>query len=266
MPGSKDKIAVIGYGAMAKSLGSSLAVRGLGFRIGATLVPVGHEPPDDREIAVFNSVRDLVLWEPSLVVECAGHKAVTTSVPEILTAGLSVVISSIGALGDEAIRAALRDAATNGGRLSLVSGAIGGLDILRSAKLAGLQTVVYRGTKPPAAWIGTPAEESVELNAISEATVIFQGPASEAARLYPKNANVTAAVALAGIGFEKTQVTLVADPTARTNAHHVEGVGAFGRFEITLENNPLPENPKTSWLAALSVEQAVLRHFQAVEF
>jgi aspartate dehydrogenase len=79
--------------------------------------------------------------------------------------------------------------------------------------------------------------------------------------LYPKNANVTAAVALAGVGFERTQVRLIADPAATGNGHALMAEGAFGRFRITLDNAPLPDNPKTSWLAALSVEREVLAHF-----
>ena len=70
---------------------------------------------------------------------------------------------------------------------------------------------------------------------------------------------------LAGIGFADTKVTLVADPHASGNTHKVNAAGAFGRFEISLENKPLPDNPKTSWLAALSVEQALHRHFQRIE-
>jgi aspartate dehydrogenase len=267
MPSDENKVAVIGFGAMATSLANSLATRDDGPRIGATLIPVGHTIPEGFDIAIFHDVDALQAWRPSLVVECAGHESVSTSVPELLKAGIPVVIVSIGALADEGLRTLLEAAATTGGAaLSIASGAIGGLDVLRSAKLAGLNSVNYRGVKPPAAWAGTPAETSVDLRALQSARVIFEGNAAEAASLYPKNANVTAAVALAGIGFEQTTVTLVADPHARSNSHHVEGVGAFGRFSISLENTPLPGNPKTSWLAALSVEQAVLRHFQPVKF
>ena len=76
---------------------------------------------------------------------------------------------------------------------------------------------------------------------------------------------VAAAVALAGVGFEKTRVRLIADPAAPGNTHELEARGAFGDFRIVLNNKPLPENPKTSWLAALSVEQAVMRRFSFLE-
>lgn len=260
------KVAVIGYGAMARSLAASLESHGSGVHLGAVLVPADRAVTVDADIELFRTVEDLIAWQPALVVECASHEAVRGPVVDLLAAGIDVVVASIGAMADDETRARLERAAeASGGRLSIVSGAIGGLDILRSARLAGLENVTYVGRKPPGAWLGTPAETLLDLKALREPAVIFEGSAAEAAALYPKNANVTAAVALAGIGFHETRVTLVADPNARGNSHNLIGQGAFGSFEVTLENNPLPDNPKTSWLAALSVEQAVLRHFQTIE-
>ncbi len=125
--------------------------------------------------------------------------------------------------------------------------------------------MTYVGRKPPAAWKDTPAETLLDLARLDRPATFYEGSAASAARDYPKNTNVTAAVALAGIGFDRTSVRLIADPTATGNVHEVEATGAFGSFHIVLNNKPLPDNPKTSWLAALSVEQAVLRHFSALE-
>lgn len=259
------KVAVIGFGAMARSLDQSLRDAGSDIEISATLVPhdidVGHDG-----VAVFHDVAALVKWGPSVVVECASHAAVKHSVPALLRAGIDVIVVSIGSLGDVDLLHALEQAAAAGGsRLTVASGAIGGLDVLRSAKIAGLDSVVYTGTKPTSAWKGTPAEKTVDLANLQERTVIFEGNAADASLHYPKNANVTAAVALAGVGFADTKVTLVADPHASGNSHKVSAAGSFGKFEISLENKPLPDNPKTSWLAALSVEQALHRHFQRIE-
>lgn len=261
------KIAVIGYGAMAKSLRASLQAHSE-FDLTAALLPpdVPVEPADEASIKIFRYVEDLVSWGPSVVVECASHVAVQEYAEPLLNAGIDVIVASIGSLADKEFLAKLEAAASRGGsRLSVVSGAIGGLDVLRSARIAGLNQVIYSGSKPPNAWKGTPADETFDLGALIEPTVIFEGTAAEAARLYPKNANVTAAVALAGVGFDDTKVTLVADPDSKSNRHSVEAVGAFGRFTISLENNPLPDNPKTSWLAALSIEQCLVRQFQNIE-
>ncbi|MGY5808926.1 aspartate dehydrogenase [Rhizobium sp. LEGMi198b] len=262
------KIAIIGFGAMARSLQASLANSGDDFEIRATLLPEEFRVAADipQSVNAFGSVDELLEWRPSLVVECASHEAVHDAVPSLLAAGVDVVVVSIGSLSDASLLTKLEAAAKSGkSRLTVASGAIGGLDVLRSAKIAGLSNVVYTGSKPPAAWKGTPADEQFDLTSLTERTVIFDGNAAGAAKLYPKNANVTAAVALAGVGFEETRVTLIADPGSASNTHQVEAEGAFGRFSIVLENRPLPDNPKTSWLAALSIEQCITRHFQNIE-
>ncbi|KRW95200.1 aspartate dehydrogenase [Paracoccus sp. MKU1] len=259
-------IVSIGFGAMARSLAASLEKGGSGLRLGGFLLPE-HLPTDaPAGMRRWNSVDDLIAARPDLVIECATHAAVRETVPQLLEAGIDVVIVSIGALGDAGTVARIEAAAKTGrARAIAVSGAIGGLDVLRSARLAGLDSVAYIGRKPPIAWKGTPAERLLDLPNLKEATVFYEGDAVEAARDYPKNTNVTAAVALAGLGFQNTKVRLIADPAASGNTHELEAKGAFGSFHILLNNKPLPENPKTSWLAALSVEQAVLRHFSSLE-
>ena len=252
------RLAAIGYGAMARALDTALARRGEGFRLDAVLT---RSPPPDGP-RWFGSVAELLALRPSLVVECASHTAVRDVVPEVLAAGIDVVVASAGALADAALVARLDAAAAAGAsRLTVASGAIGGLDALRAARLAGLESVVYEGRKPPVAWRGTPAEQAFDLDVLASATVVFEGAARESAVLYPKNANVTAAVALAGVGFDRTQVRLIADPAAAGNSHMLTARGAFGRFRIALENAALPQNPRTSWLAALSIEQEVRTHF-----
>ena len=116
----------------------------------------------------------------------------------------------------------------------------------------------YRSRKPPAAWRGSPAEKLVDLGALTRRTVLYRGTAGEAALLYPQNANVAAAVALAGLGFDATEVELVADPDAPGNVHEIEAEGAAGRFAIQLQGKPSRSNPKTSALAAMSVARALL--------
>ena len=115
----------------------------------------------------------------------------------------------------------------------------------------------YRSRKPPAAWRGSPAEKVADLDKLTQRTVLYKGNAGEAALLYPQNANVAAAVALAGLGFDATEVELVADPDAPGNVHEIEAEGAAGRFAIHLQGKPSRSNPKTSALAAMSVARAL---------
>jgi aspartate dehydrogenase len=218
--------------------------------------------PELGGVALFTSAADLIRWEPDLVVECAGHAVVKAILPPLLEQGIDVILVSVGALSDDGVRARLEHASSLGkARLITVSGAIGALDALQAARMAGLSEVKYVGRKPPQAWRGTAAEDLVDLDHIVVPTLIYQGSASESARRFPQNANVTAAVALAGIGFDDTQVSLIADPTVTTNVHELSVTGAFGHFRIHFENKPLPDNPKTSWLAALSIESELKRYF-----
>ena len=263
------RVGIIGLGAIGKRVLGALQTQHLPL---ACYAAINHAAEvdgyaKDHNVELFTEVQQLIDWKPDLVIECAGHSAVVHAVPAFLHAGVDVVIASIGALADKALAANLELVAQKGGaRLILVSGAIGGLDAMRSARSAGLDEVLYIGRKPPKAWVGTPAEEEFDLDQIKVPTTIFRGTAAHASVRFPKNANVTAAVALSGVGFDRTQVELIADPTVEKNVHEVNAKGAFGELSIRLVNNALPDNVKTSWLAALSIEEAVSKQLLSTVF
>jgi aspartate dehydrogenase len=184
----------------------------------------------------------------------------------VLEAGSDLVVVSAGALADRALYEKLAAAAEKGkAKLLIVAGAVGGIDALAAARHGGLARVRYTSRKPPKAWKSTPAEKIADLAKLSAETVLYTGRADEAARAYPQNANVCATIALAGAGWDKTEVTLVADPAAEGNIHQIEAEGAFGRMTVEMRGKPLPDNPKTSSLAALSVLRAIRNRASAVE-
>lgn len=260
-------VALIGGGAIAGVIARSLIEQYPGIRLVGAL---GHDVDRakerlDHRVPITSSIDELLGWKPSLVVECAGHEALAEHGVAVLRNGIDLVVASVGALANRDLEQALRDAAARGGsHIRIPSGAIGGLDALAAARVGGLDAVRYAGRKPIPAWRGTPAEDVVDLDSLDKAAVIFEGSAREAALTYPQNANVTAATALAGVGFDATRVTLFADPHARGNEHEIEAEGRFGRMKFSVVNAPLPENPKTSSLAAYSLVRCVIAPTESI--
>lgn len=227
--------------------------------------PVRAELPSGA--SRVDGVDALLATQPDVVVECAGHAALREFGPRVLEAGKDLLVASVGALADAETEAALRRSAMKGSaRVLLGSGALGALDILAAAKLAGLTRVSYVARKAPQAWANTPAAALVDLAALTGPATFFEGNAREAALRFPQNANVAAAVALAGAGFEATQVQLVADPAATGNRHLITAEGAFGAFEFSVMGRVLPDNPKTSMLAPFSLARSLLNLRACVAF
>lgn len=202
---------------------------------------------------------------PDFAIECAGHGALHGVVPQLLRRGIDTIVASIGAFAEPGLPEMLEQAAAEGNaQLVLVSGAIPGIDALSAAANTRLENVSYVGRKPPSGWFGTPAEDQVDLASLAQATVIFEGSARDGALLFPRNANVAAAVALAGVGFDRTQVQLIADPAVDCNIHRLTARGEFGELDVTVAARPLAANPKTSALAAYSIIHAARRRARRI--
>ena len=208
---------------------------------------------------VRTELAGLLADKPDIVAECASHIAVEEFGAPILESGCDLIVISIGSLADDSLRAKLELGAKRGcSRLVLPAGAIGGIDALAAARLSGLDHVLYTGRKPPKAWRGTPAEELLDLESLREPQIFFEGTARIAAQSYPFNANVTATLALAGIGFDQTHVRLIADPHVSSNVHEFEVRSGCGEFLIQLKGRPSASNPKTSQMAGYSVARELL--------
>lgn len=198
-----------------------------------------------------------------LVVEAAGQGAVAELAVPALEAGCDVLLSSVGALADTHLRKRVIHTADCEGQIVHVpSGAIAGLDAVRTAALTGdLKSVSLTTTKPPDGLAGAPylTKNSVDLDGLESPEIVFEGPATEAATAFPSNINVAMALSLAGIGPDETRVQIVADPDEANNVHRIAASGEMGDIETTVRNVPSPTNPKTSYLAAISVIERVRR-------
>jgi aspartate dehydrogenase len=174
---------------------------------------------------------------------------------------VTLVTISAGALADEALLARLEAAAREcGARIIVPSGAIAGLDGIESAAALGIDSVTHIVRKPPIALL--PADEAAAVVASGEPRELYRGPARESVARFPANVNVVAAVSLAGIGLDRTQAVVIADPALRHNTHEVIAEGSFGRIRVQVENVPSPQNPKTGVLTAGSILR-VLRRLDA---
>jgi aspartate dehydrogenase len=190
-----------------------------------------------------------------LVVEAASQAAVAQYALDVLESKKDLMIMSVGALGDEKLLENIKKEAERAGkRVHVPSGAILGIDGVKAAKVAGIEEAILT-TRKPAKTLASSAyvrERDIDLTKIKTPTVVFEGSAREAVKAFPESVNVAATLSLAGIGFDKTKVRIVADPSLDRNVHEIHAKGQAGEFITEARNVPSPDNPRTSYLAALS--------------
>lgn len=253
------RVALIGFGAIGRAVVRLVAEGAAGEIeiVGALVREVRRARPAGPP--VVGTLEELLALRPEVVVEAAGHEALRAHGPRVLRAGVDLIAVSVGALADPAVEAELRAAARAGGaRLRIASGAIGALDAIGAAAVGGIKRVVHTTRKPARALLGS--EDAAALGGERE---LFRGPAREGVRLFPESVNVAAAVSLAGVGFDRTELRVVADAAIERNEHCVEVEGAFGRLRFEIANVPSDENPRTGRLVAMSIVHA-LRQRRAV--
>jgi aspartate dehydrogenase len=256
--GQAMRLAIIGLGAIGHEVMAAAGRGDLGPRISLCAVLVRRPRQDGGDARITADPERFLAARPELVLECAGHTAVRDHGARCLRAGADLVLTSIGALVDDRLRADLETAAAAGGRrLILASAGIGALDILSAAAVGGLERVAITVRKDPSAWWGTEAERVCDLATLREPAVVYEGPVREGAARYPQNVNIAAAVALAGLGLDRTILTIVADPTITTHVVEIEAQGAFGSFRFTEDVVPSEGNPKTGKLVAMALIKTI---------
>lgn len=257
---------LIGYGAIGESLikaafageaGSCRPVVVLEIPnfVEATRAKVRRQGWD---LPVTSDPEEFFAVPSGLIVECAGHAALKAYAVRSLESGRDLLAVSVGAFVDEELLYDVMQAADHlGRRVSVPSGAMLGLDGISAAAVGRIDEVTITTRKPPAAWKGTSAEQTVNLETVTEPVCVYEGPAREAVRLFPQNVNVAAAVSLAGVGLDRTSIRVFVDPTITRNTHEVRLRGEFGELGVYVQSLPSPTNPKTGLLTLMSVTRAM---------
>jgi len=195
---------------------------------------------------------DKLVTKSDLLIEAASGSVSANLLEKAIRKKKDIMIMSVGGLvGKENL---LKNAEKAGINVYIPSGALAGIDALKSARISKIESVTLTTKKPIEGLKDAPylSEHRIDINGIREETVIFEGNVSEAVKGFPKNINVSALLSLAGLGAKKTKVKIVVSPESGKNSHQVEIKGDFGIIKTETINVPSKANPKTSMLAALS--------------
>jgi len=191
-----------------------------------------------------------------IVFEAASQEAVDQYAKDILLVGKDLIIMSIGSLFNDIFRGELEEIARNNNcKIYPPSGAVCGIDGVLSASVDAIDEVTLVTTKSP---------ESLGKK-FDKRTIVFEGNSRDAVETFPRNINVAASLSLAGVGFDKTKVQIVADPVVSRINHKILAHGKFGRLRAEVENMPNPKNPKSSYMASLSAIATLKRIINPIQ-
>jgi aspartate dehydrogenase len=207
------------------------------------------------------TIEDLV-DRSDLIIEAASQEALKQFATQILESGKDLMIMSVGALVDDDFRNELGSIAKKKGcKIYVPTGAVCGIDGIKSGSVEDIEEIQLITQKPPTAFKNEAyiIEKGIDLDVVTSPLVLFEGSAREAVKIFPRNINVAATVSLAGIGFERTKVKIIADPGINENSHTIVATGKFGTMKAQVKNFPSERNPKTSMLAALSAVSVLKR-------
>ena len=242
------RVGLLGLGTIARGVLALLSPSDDIEVVGAIVAHPDKARPDLR-VSICSDVEQLLLHQPQVVAEMGGHPALRCHGPAVLRAGIDLLVLSVGALAEPETEQAIVQAACEGHSQAIIlSGGIGALDAIASARAGGLERVTHTTRKPPRTLLGYDIDEPREL---------FSGPAREGVLRFPESINVAAAVSFAGLGLDRTQVRVIADPKVQQNHHEVVAEGAFGQLRFEITNVPTQENPRTGRLVAMSVVHAL---------
>ena len=249
-------VAIGGLGAIGFPVARQLAQGLPGFRLAAVAARDAARA-QTRLAAAGIAVPVVPLAElarrSDIVVECLPAGQFRAIAEPAIASGRIFVPLSAGALLDHVDL--IERAREAGARIVVPTGALLGLDAVRAAAEGEIRSVTMTTRKPPRGLAGAPylVERGISLERLAAPLKVFDGTARDGARGFPDNVNVAAALALAGIGPERTRLAIWADPNLERNTHLIEVDADSARFSMTIQNIPSAENPRTGRLTPLSV-------------
>lgn len=250
--GKKRTVALVGLGTLSREF-CRLFEPALSDDYQLVGALVRHAPDEiPNGLQVFYDVDGLLTTRPDFVVEFAGVGAVKEYGEAVLAAGSNFVVASVGALADEAVLARLKAAAKHGGSaMYVMSGAVGGFDVLRTMALYPGTRFTIENVKAPGSLSGAPGlhgrEPSREMP-----EELFRGSAQEAIREFPKNVNVAIASALAAGAISDAEVVIRSVPGKNDSTHAICAENRLARTRIEVSSSPDPANPCSSTVTAWS--------------
>lgn len=187
-----------------------------------------------------------------IVIECAPSAVFREVAESAIEKGRIFMPLSCGQLLDH--MDLVTRAEVMGARIVVPTGALLGLDAVRGAAEGEIESVTMVTRKPPSGLAGAPhlVENNIDVGDLSEPLMVFDGNARGAVKGFPANVNVAVALSLAGIGPDRTTIQVWADPGVTRNTHTIKVEADSVRFEMTIENVPSAENPRTGALTPLS--------------
>jgi len=262
-PPASLRLALAGLGAIGLPVARRVDA---GAVPGLALAAVSVRDPDKarRALAGFRAeprLTDLAgLAEAAdVIVECLPARHFAEVAGPAVARGRILMPLSVGALLDH--MDLVDEARRTGARIVVPTGALLGLDAVRATAEGTIRSVTMVTRKPPAGLAGAPLllARGLSVEGLEAPLRVFAGSAREAIAGFPANVNVAVALSLAGIGPDRTQVEVWADPGVTRNTHTVRVLSNSSDLTMTIENIPDAENPRTGRITPLSVLAALRR-------
>jgi len=267
----KLKIGFIGCGAIGSRLAKSVkqdlepscAIAGLYDVIPEKPLSLASELKIEKKL-IKKSLTQLIK-SCDFIIEAIASAETTKIIRQVVRAKKNILIMSVGkVLNAHDIFKLAKKNQTN---VLIPSGAISGLDVIKSVGADNISNITLTTRKPPSGLSQSDylTKKGIKIDQVKSETVIFDGTVDQAIELFPRNINVAATIALASGLKNRIRIRIITSPKFKVNSHEIEVFGKFGHLTTRTDNVVCPDNPKTSYLAVLSATQTLKQFFNPIK-